>query len=168
MTRIVLVAALGRNRSIGRDGQVPWRLPADLRHFRSVTMGKPVVMGRKTFESIGKPLPGRHNLILTRDPNYTAEGCRVMHGVAEVVAACADAEELCVIGGEQIYREFLPMATRQILTLVDAAPEADAFYPEFPAEEWQEVLREPHPADEANPLAFEFVTLSRAEVPVPQ
>ncbi|MDX1687598.1 MAG: dihydrofolate reductase, partial [Candidatus Promineifilaceae bacterium] len=110
--RISLIAALDRNGVIGDDGRIPWRLPADLKYFKRVTMGKPLIMGRKTYESIGRPLPGRQNIVLTRQRDYRAPGCTVVHSLEEALAAAGDAEEVMVAGGGSVYRQFLPRADR--------------------------------------------------------
>lgn len=166
MIELVLVVARARNGIIGRDGALPWHLPADLRRFKAMTVGKPVVMGRKTFESIGKPLPGRHNIVLTRDPGWSAIGVTVAPNLAEAIAAAgldprARADEIMVIGGAQIYAEALASATRIELTEVDAAPAGDTMLPPFDPQRWREVAREAYPAEGERP-GFAFVTLVRA------
>ena len=123
MTRIALIAALAENRVIGRKNRLPWRLPADLRRFKSLTMGKPVIMGRKTYESIGKPLPGRSNIVVTRDPDYRAQGCQVVHSLDQALEAGAGHAEVMVIGGAELYRQALGRAQRMYLTLVRAEVE---------------------------------------------
>jgi dihydrofolate reductase len=162
---LVLVVARARNGVIGNNGALPWRLPADMRRFKAITVGKPVVMGRKTFESIGRPLPGRHNIVLTRDTGWRAEGVTVVPNLAEAVAAAgldprARADTIMIIGGAQIYAEALPSATRIELTEVDAAPEGDTLLPAFDPARWREVAREAHAAEGAAP-GFAFVTLVR-------
>ena len=155
---IALVAAMGRNRVIGKDGTMPWHLPAELKHFRRVTRGKVVVMGRKTFESIGEPLKGRTNIVLTRDPDFEAAGCEVAHSVE---ALLRDERPLYVIGGAQLYRQFLPHADLMHLTRIDAEFEGDTFFPEFDLAEWRLVAAEPHPPDEKNPYSFTIETYQR-------
>ena len=162
---LILVVARARNGVIGKDGAMPWRIPADMRHFKRITVGKPVIMGRKTFESIGKPLPGRHNIVLTRDADWRAEGVTIAPNLAEAIAAAgldprARADAIMVIGGAQIYAEALPSATRVEVTEVDLAPEGDTFLPRFDPARWQEVAREDHPAEGEMP-GFAFVTLVR-------
>lgn len=159
--RISLIAALAANHVIGHNNKMPWRLPADLQYFRATTMGKPVIMGRKTFESIGKPLHGRQNIIVTRNPAYQVEGAVVAHSVAEALAAAVGAEEVMVIGGAQIYEELLPEADRLYLTLVQAEFEGDTYFPTFDAQEWREVWREDHTPDEKNPYPYSFLILDR-------
>ncbi len=159
---ISFIVALDRNRVIGHDGRLPWRLPDDMRYFRRVTMGKPVIMGRKTYDSIGKPLVGRHNIVLTRDLDYQAPGCTVIHSASAALAAAGDAPEVMIAGGDQVYRLLLSQANRMYLTLVDAqVGEGDAFFPALDPEEWREVSREFHDRDERHPYSFEWVLLER-------
>ena len=165
MIALVLVVARARNGVIGRDGALPWHIAADLKRFKRITVGKPVIMGRKTFDSIGKPLPGRHNIVLTRDPGWRAEGVTVAPNLAEVIAAAgldprARADEIMVIGGAQIYAEALPSATRIEVTEIDAEPEGDTVLPAFDMVRWREAAREAHPAENGQP-GFAFVTLVR-------
>ena len=156
-----LVAALGNGRVIGIQNRLPWRLPADMRHFRRVTLGKPVLMGRKTFESIGKPLPGRLNIVVTQDPTYRVEGVTVAHTIDEALAAVGDAAEVMVIGGASFYAQLLPRAQRLYLTLIHHDFEGDAFFPAFAREEWREVDRIDHAADADNPYPYSFLILER-------
>lgn len=160
---ISFVVAMARNHVIGNHNQLPWRLPADLQHFKAVTMGKPVVMGRKTFDSIGRPLPGRTNIVVTRDVAYQAEGCVVVHSIDEALRAAGDVAEVMVIGGAEFYRQLLPRADRIHLTRIDAEFEGDAWFPELNDAEWREVAREAHAPDEKNPHAYAFVTLERVK-----
>ncbi|MEW8978307.1 MAG: dihydrofolate reductase [Symbiobacterium sp.] len=148
---IILVAAMGRDRVIGRDGRMPWRLPAEMRHFRRTTMGQVVVMGRKTYESIGGPLKGRTNIVLTRDPHYRAPGCEVRHSVADVLA---DPRPLYVIGGAELYRQFLPHADEMILSRIEGDFPGDAFFPEWDESEWELLSATPHPPDAENLYGF--------------
>ncbi len=152
---ITFYLARATNGVIGRDGQLPWRLPADLKRFKALTMGKPMVMGRKTFESFPSPLPGRRHIVLTRG-NWTADGAEVAHSVDEAMAMAGD--DVAVIGGAQIYAQFLPHADRIELTEVHAAPDGDATVPAF--DDWHEIAREDHPAENDRP-AYSFVTLTR-------
>lgn len=131
---ISLIAAMAENRVIGRGAEIPWDLPADRKHFQECTWGHPIVMGRKTFETLGGPLPGRLNIILTRDRTYRAEGCRVVHGRDEVLVAAGDAAELFVCGGGEVYREFLPLAERIYLTVLHQELEGDVLFPEIPGD----------------------------------
>ncbi|MFE8585257.1 dihydrofolate reductase [Sphingomonas sp. NCPPB 2930] len=154
---IVFVLARARNGVIGRDGQLPWHLPADLKHFKAQTIGKPMIMGRKTFESFPAPLPGRRHIVLTRDPHWSAEGAEVAHDV-ESALAVAGSGDVAVIGGAEIFALFLPRADRIELTEIDAEPEGDAVVPAFTG--WYETRRETHPAEEGRP-AYAFVSLVR-------
>lgn len=156
-----LIAALDRNGLIGRDNALPWRLPADLQHFKRLTLGKPIVMGRLTWESLGRPLPGRHNIVLTRDPAYHAEGASVVHSIDAALAAAGAVDEVMVIGGAALYRTLLPRAARLYLTRIDAAFDGDAWFPEIDPAEWREVAREAHAPDARNPHPYAFVTLER-------
>ena len=158
---ISLIAAMDRKRVIGKDNALPWSMPADLKHFRDLTRAHPVIMGRKTYESIGRPLPDRKNIILTRDPEWHAEHCMTAHTTAEAVAAAGDAPEIMVIGGEQVFRMFLPTAQKMYLTLIDADFDGDATFPEWDPDEWRETAREAHPADAENPHPYTFLTLER-------
>ena len=157
---ISLIAALDRNYAIGRDNDLPWRLPDDLKRFKALTLGKPILMGRKTAESLGRALPTRRNLVLTRSGRVPFEGMQAVASVEEALAAADgdDASELCVIGGAEIYALTLPLATRMYLTHVDTVVEdADAFFPVFDVSKWEIVLREAHAADTKHHVAFEFV-----------
>ena len=144
MTRITLIAAVARNGVIGLDGDMPWHLPDELRHFRATTMGHTLVMGRKTFDAIGRPLPGRRTVVVTRDPAWRHAGVEVAHSFAEAISLAGPADEVFVAGGAQVYAEALPFAHRLLLTEVDAEPEGDTWFPEWPREEWRESDREPH------------------------
>ena len=157
---ISIIAALGRNRVIGSENSIPWKLPADMKRFRELTTGKPVIMGRKTFESIGRPLPNRANIIITTDKNYRADSCIVVHSVDEALKA-AKGSEIMVIGGSQIYKQFLPTANRMYLTFIDKEFEGDAYFPEYSEHEWKETSREEH-VDE-NGLKYSFVNFERVK-----
>lgn len=162
---IVLVVARAENGVIGKDGAMPWHLSEDLRRFKRITVGKPVIMGRKTFESIGKPLPGRHNIVLTRQAGWRAEGVTVAANLAEAIAAAgldprARADAIMVIGGAEIYAQALPSATRIELTEIHAAPEGDTYFPQLDPSRWRETYREAHAAGPDHP-AFDFVTLEK-------
>lgn len=161
---IVLVAALDRNGAIGREGALPWHLPADLKRFKSSTMGKPVLMGRKTAQAIGRALPGRTNLVLSRSDWQPPDGMRVVPSFDAAVACALEAAtgELCVIGGGEIYAQSMPCATRMQLTHVDTAVAgADAFFPHFDPGQWRETARSHHPADARHAFAFDFVDYCR-------
>ena len=158
---ISLIAAMDEGRVIGRDGQLPWRLPADLAHFKRLTLGKIVLMGRKTWDSLGRPLPGRRNWVLTRDTAFSAEGVEVFHSLHEALAAPRAGAELMVIGGANLYRQTLPLAQRLYLTEVAARVDGDAHFPEVSAQDFVEVSAEAHAADERHAYAYRFVTLER-------
>jgi dihydrofolate reductase len=153
---ITLIVAVADNGVIGRDNALPWHLPEDLKRFKRLTMGKPMIMGRKTFESIGKPLPGRRNIVVTRDPNYHREGVEVVHGTAEALAATAGAPELMVIGGAELFRVFLPLAGRIHLTRVHGNIEGDVVWPALDNRQWEVTGRERHEADDRHAHAMTF------------
>lgn len=161
--KISMIAAMAHDRVIGKDNQMPWHLPADLAHFKRVTLGKPVLMGRKTFESIGRPLPGRRNLVISRNPDYQVEGIEVVGSVEAALALLAGSsvEELMVIGGGHLYAEMLPSADCLYLTRIDLAVEGDTRFPAFDDGQWQRVDCESHPADERNPHPYSFETWLR-------
>ena len=161
---ISLIAAIAEERVIGKNGELPWRFPADLRRFRSLTLGKPVIMGRKTYESLPvKPLPGRMNIVLTSDLSYYAPGCIVRHSLHEVMDTkeVRDAEEVIVMGGEAVYRLFLPYTKRMYLTRIFEKFDGDAYFPEYDIFEWNEVHFERHEKDIDNPFAHCFMILER-------
>ncbi len=161
MTILSLIVAVSRNRVIGHQGKLPWHLPADLRHFKQMTWGKPVLMGRVTHHSIGRPLPGRHNIVLSRDPDYSAAGCCVVNSVQQGVQAAGTAPELMVIGGAELYRQTLPLAQRIELTEVDVTLPGDRYFPMLDPQLWREVWRCEHSADDRNPYAYRFIRLER-------
>lgn len=150
---------MDEQRLIGRDNALPWRLPNDLKFFKRTTLGKTVLMGRKTWESLGRPLPERDNWVLTRDSGFTALGARVFHRLEDALAAAPS--ELVVIGGAELYRQLLPQVQRMYLTQVHGRFEGDAWFPEFDPAQWHEVAREDHPADERHAVPYSFVTLER-------
>jgi dihydrofolate reductase len=156
---ISFVVAMDQNRAIGKDNDLPWYLPNDLKHFKKTTMGKPIVMGRKTYESIGKPLPGRENIVVTRDESYKAEGTTIVHSVDEVLQL--NAEEICVIGGSEIFKQFLPVADRLYITEIHHTFDADTYFPELSADEWKEVSRTEGIVDEKNKYPHEFVVYEK-------
>ncbi|HET7475323.1 MAG TPA: dihydrofolate reductase [Dermatophilaceae bacterium] len=141
--RVTVVAALGRNRVIGSDGRLPWHLPADLAHFKDLTMGHTIVMGRRTWDAIGRALPGRTTIVLTRRRDWSAPGALVAHSLSAALDQ-VDGPEAFVVGGGEIYRQAMPVADRLVLTEVDAAPEGDTYFPSFDRAEFVEVSREPH------------------------
>lgn len=166
--RLSMIVAQAQNRVIGRQNKLPWYLPGDLKYFKQVTMGKPVIMGRKTYESIGKPLPGRLNIVITRDPAYQLEGAKVVHSLAEAIelsesqAFIDGVEEAMVIGGEQIYAQALSLAERLYVTQVHAEVEGDAFFPELEQSDWAELGRDDFKAEGPNPYDYSFVVYQRA------
>ncbi len=152
---------MGRGRVIGIGNKLPWRLPADMKHFRALTMGKAVLMGRKTFESIGKPLAGRTNIVVTQDHRFCPQGVRVAHSIDEALALASDEEEIMVIGGASFYAQLLPRAQRLYLTEIHQDFAGDAFFPAWQADEWLETARHDHAPDGDNPYSYSFVTLER-------
>jgi len=166
---LALIVAASENNVIGKNNQLPWYLPGDLKYFKAITMAKPVIMGRKTFESIGKPLPGRDNIVITRNASYQADGIKVVTSLAEAVELAKSiclingGEEIMIIGGAQIYEQALATADRVYLTRVHRHVEGDAFFPELAAEQWQEVAREDIAAEEPNPFDFSYLVLDRVD-----
>jgi dihydrofolate reductase len=161
MPRVALIAAIARNRVIGIDNTLPWHLPADLRHFKALTMGHHIVMGRKTYDSIGKPLPGRTSVVVTRNPDYTPAGVIVASSLEAAIAACRGDDEVFVIGGAELYRQAITVADRLYLTEIDAEFTGDAHFPEFDRAQWQEVARETHQQEQPQPLRYHFVEYRR-------
>lgn len=161
--RLSIIAAMDQNRVIGIGNRLPWRLPADLAHFKALTMGHHMVMGRKTYESLpgGKPLPGRISVIVTRDATFSAPGCVVVHSLSDAVAACEGDDEAFFIGGADMYRQALDVAQRLYLTEVKTDVEGDAWFPEFDRKIWREVERTRCLADEKNPYDYDFVVFDR-------
>lgn len=165
--KLALIWAMSRNRTIGRNNALPWHLPEDLKYFKRVTMGKPIIMGRKTWESIGRPLPGRTNIVITKDSSYRAEGVRCVGSLdeaitlAENIALIDGVDEAVIIGGAQIYALALPKAQRLYMTQVHAEVEGDAFFPQFDLTQWEERGREDHGASGPNPYDYSFVVLDR-------
>nr|AIA16779.1 Dihydrofolate reductase [uncultured bacterium] len=159
------IVAMDKNRAIGHQNHLPWHLPADLKHFKSLTTHRAILMGRKTFESIGKPLPNRTNIILTRDANYQAAGCitvtSIDHAIQEALLLHDPNNEIFIIGGAEIYQQLLPHIQLLYLTIVHHTFEADAFFPALDNREWNEISREEHKADEQNVYDYTFLTLER-------
>ncbi len=156
------IAAIGKNGELGKDNKLLWNLPADMKHFRETTSGHPVLMGRKTFESIGRPLPRRRNIIITRDVSYAHEGIEVVHSIDEAIALFTNSnEEIFCIGGAEIYNLSFNKADKLYITEVDQEFEADAFFPRIYSDTWQEISREPHEADTNNIDPYTFVTYVR-------
>ena len=158
---ISLIAAMGRNRVIGKDNALPWKLPADMKRFREITTGKPVIMGRKTFESIGRALPNRTNIIMTRDADFRADGFIIVHSPEEALHAAKGAEEVVVIGGSSIFEKFLPKIGRMYLTIINEDFEGQSLFPEFNNQEWREIERRDFAPDEKNIYSYTFLTLER-------
>ena len=166
--KISFVVAMGDNRAIGKDGGMPWHMPADLAYFKRVTMGKPMIMGRKTFESIGRPLPGRDSIVVTRDRNWKAGGAIAVHDIetaletARSAATARGVDEIAVIGGASLYEALMDRADILYVTELHSRFDADTYFPEA-GSGWKEMSREKHAADERNPVAFDFVVLERAD-----
>ena len=158
---ISLIVAVSANGVIGRGGELPWHLSDDLKRFKQLTLGKPIVMGRKTFESIGRALPGRQNIVLTRQSEFAADDCDVVSSIDAAIAASGDAGEIVVIGGSEIYKLFLPLAERIYMTRVHIDVDGDVRFPELDDELWQETERENHDADDLNEYEFTTSVLER-------
>ena len=159
--RLTLIVARARNGVIGRDGTLPWRLPEDLAHFKRTTMGHPIVMGRRTWESIGRPLPGRRSLVVSRQQDFAPPGVEVFGSLEAALAAASSVPETCVIGGAEIYAQALPHVAVIHLTRVHASAGADTFLPALDAGQWEEIAREDRPADERHAWPYSFLTLRR-------
>jgi dihydrofolate reductase len=158
---VTIVVAASTNNVIGDRGSLPWRLPEDMRRFRKLTMGKPVLMGRRTYASIGRPLPGRRNVVISRQPRLQIAGCEVAATPDDALALAADAPEIMIIGGGDIYRALLPRTTRIEMTRVHVTLEGDTFFPELDPGEWRVIASEDHPVMDSRPIAFTFETLQR-------
>ncbi|MEE9309468.1 MAG: type 3 dihydrofolate reductase [Cocleimonas sp.] len=161
--KLSMIAAMGKNRVIGKDNDMPWHLPADLQHFKKTTLGSPIIMGRKTYDSIGRPLPGRLNIILSRNTKLEIEGCSVVNSLDKALdlARQTDATEIFITGGAHLYDTFLEEADRLYITLIDEEFEGDTYFPDYTQLNWKEVAKEDHTADDKNPHAYSFVTLDR-------
>lgn len=158
---ISLIWAMSRNQVIGLDNRLPWHLPADLKHFKQLTLGKPIIMGRRTWESLPGILPGRQHIVLTRDKAYRAAGCCVVTSIDQALSSVGDAGEVMVVGGAELYREMLPLSDWLYLTLVHVEVEGDTCFPPLDWSEWQEVSREDHFADAANLHDYSFISYRR-------
>jgi dihydrofolate reductase len=152
-----------KNRVIGHHNKMPWHLPAELQYFKRITMGHPIIMGRKTYDSIGRPLPGRRNIVVTRNQDFTAPGIDVVHSLREAIALCGSADAF-ITGGAALYAEALPLVDRLYITEIDAILEGDTFFPELNPAEWQEVSRDKRPQDAANPYDVALTVLARRPV----
>ena len=159
--KISIIVAAAANNVIGRDGELPWQLPEDLKRFKQLTIGKPVIMGRLTYESIGRPLPDRRNIVLSTCKGLNIDGCEVVDTPDAAIRLAGGAEEVMVIGGGGVYAQMLPMADRIYMTRIDATVDGDTFFPELNDKEWQVVDRVDFPADESRQFGFSFVTLDR-------
>jgi dihydrofolate reductase len=159
--KLALIVATDEAGLIGKNNDLPWRLSADLQYFKRITMGKPIIMGRKTHESIGRPLPGRDNIIITSDREYQAEGCIVTHSITEALEACQGAEQAMIMGGSSLYEQCLPMVDMIYLTQVHATLEGDTWFPEWDKNEWQCISEEKHPADDKNEYPYSFMVYQR-------
>ncbi len=155
MTTLSLIAAMAKGRVIGRDNTLPWQLPEDLKHFKTTTLGKPVIMGRKTWESLGRPLPGRRNIVISRNADYSPTGGELAPSLQAAIAMAAEADEIFVIGGADIYRQALPLAQRLYLTEIALDVAGDAHFPEFALADWSEISRETHTSTSG--IAYAFV-----------
>lgn len=158
--KISIIVAMAQNRTIGVDNTLPWRCPEDLKHFKALTMGHHMIMGRKTFDSIGKPLPGRTTVIVTRNSGLHVEGCLVAHSLQEAIALCADDEEAFIVGGAEIYAQALPLADTLYITEIQQDVAGDAHFPEFDRQQWQEVARDIRSQETPQLLDYHFVTYS--------
>jgi dihydrofolate reductase len=157
---VTIVVAIGENNAIGKNNQLLWYLPADLKHFKNITTGHTVIMGRKTYDSVGKPLPNRRNIIITRQ-DIAIDGCEVVKSIEDALALVAHEEEVFIVGGAEIYRQSMHLTNRIYLTIVHQKFDADSFFPEINYNEWQETEREDHQPDEKNKLPYSFITLER-------
>ncbi len=159
---ISIIVAVAKNGVIGKSSAgLLWHLPADLKHFKEITTGKPVVMGRTTYETIGKPLPNRKNIVLTRDPDFSAPGVVVAHSLEEAIEKAKDGEEIMIIGGRTVYQQFLPLTNRMYVTRIEAEFEGDIYFPEVNWNEWKEVATESHEPDDKNPYPYTFFTYEK-------
>lgn len=158
-----IIVAFDRNRLIGKNNLLPWHLPADLKHFRTLTMGHHMIMGRRTFESIGKPLPGRVSVVITRQKGLEIPGCIVVNNFDEAIKSCGTQEEVFIIGGAEIFKCTMPVASKLYVTQIDHAFEGDTWFPEISSSEWRQISAEFHPADEKNPWPYSFITYTRIQ-----
>ncbi|WP_027417952.1 dihydrofolate reductase [Aneurinibacillus terranovensis] len=157
---VSIVVAMDKNRVIGKDNKLPWHLPADLAYFKSITMGHVIVMGRKTHDSIGRPLPGRKNVVLTRDKTYAAPGCMIMHSVQDVLVKFGD-EVIDVIGGAEIIAQFLPYTDKLYMTRIEETFDGDVFFPQINRDDWELISKEKGTTDEKNPYTYDFFVYQR-------
>ncbi|MBW5802638.1 dihydrofolate reductase [Coxiella endosymbiont of Ornithodoros amblus] len=158
---ITLIAAMDKNRLIGRNNELPWHLPPDLAHFKSITLGKSIVMGRRTFDSIGKPLPHRRNIVITQQKNLIIRGCDIFYSLDDALSALTNELEVIIIGGARIFKEALPKADKMILTIIDHSFEGDVYFPKWNDKEWKITSKIKHEREEKNPYPFQFLELKR-------
>ncbi|MBD3633385.1 MAG: type 3 dihydrofolate reductase [Methylophaga sp.] len=158
---LAIIVATDEQGLIGKDNDLPWRLSADLQHFKRVTMDKPIIMGRRTHESIGRPLPGRQNIVITGREDFEAAGCDVVHSLDEALALCRDQEEVMIMGGASLYQQTLPLADKLYLTLVHTRLDGDTWFPDWSTDDWQCISREDHQADEKNDYDYSFMLYQR-------
>lgn len=159
--KVALIVAMDEQGLIGKDNDLPWKISADLQYFRRTTMGKPIIMGRNTHESIGRPLPGRQNIVISSQQNYRAEGCDVVQSIDAALALCSDAEQVMVMGGASLYQQILPLADTLYLTRVHASLDGDTWFPEWSEQDWQLISSEDHQADENNEFDYSFQLYQR-------
>ena len=158
-----IIVAMDLNSVIGKDNQLPWRLPRELQYVKQTTMGHPIILGRKNYEAIGRPLPGRRNIVMTRDPHFSAEGCEIAHSVEEVYKLCEGEEEIFIFGGEQIYQLFMDQTDKMYITVIHHEFEGDTFFPEWNPSEWREVSKVQGITDEKNPYIYFYHVYERIE-----
>jgi dihydrofolate reductase len=158
---ISLIAALANDHSIGKNNRMPWHLPADLKHFKKITLNKPIIMGRRTYESIGKALPMRKNIIVTQQLDFIAPDCIIVHSLQDAIKVANDANEIMIIGGGQLYQEAIKIADRMYLTFINLDAHGDTFFPQWQEDEWQERSREAHQKDALNAYDYQFVVLEK-------
>jgi len=158
---ISAIFAMSENRVIGKNNQLPWHLPADLKHFKKITLGKPILMGRKTYESIGRPLPGRCNVIITKDIDYQAPGCVVVNSIEQALATTKESDEIFVMGGALLYQAMLPLIQRLYMTIIHQPFDGDTFFPLLNQDDWQEIERVDYTKDSENPHPYSFFILDR-------
>lgn len=158
---ISIIAAMAKNRVIGCENKLPWNLPADLKRFKKLTLGHHIIMGRKTYESIGKPLPGRTSIIITRQENYKAPGCYVVNSIEDALKTASNDDEVFITGGEQVYKQTLNLAERLYLTLIGVDLKGDAYFPKFNEKDFELISRENHLRDKENPHPFSFLVYER-------
>lgn len=159
--KLSMIAALAKNRVIGKDNKMPWHLPADLQFFKKTTMGSPIIMGRKTYDSIARPLPGRLNIVLSRDKKLQIDGCTVVDSLQRALEAAKGHNEVFITGGSHLYNSYLENADRLYLTLIDQEFEGDTFFPDYTQYQWKQIRKETHRAEEKNPHSYTFLILDR-------